>query len=122
MLRRPRRNRKNAAIREMVAETSIGPSDLILPLFLIEGTGIKQEIDSMPGIYRFSTDQLLKEVEACLNLGINTFALFPSIDDSLKDKTASESLNPDVLPNNAVTSSSDMSPTSTPAELDKDTT
>ena len=104
MLRRPRRNRKNKHIRELVAETALSTDDLIFPLFIKEGNGIKQEIDSMPGIYRYSIDQLLKEVEQCLELGLHTFALFPSIADELKDKKASESSNPEGLYPNAIRS------------------
>ena len=90
---RPRRNRKSAAIRAMVQETQVLNSDLIFPLFLIEGKNISSEVKSMPGIHRFSSDLLLKEIEACMNLGINSFALFPNISESLKDKYAKESYN-----------------------------
>ncbi len=90
---RPRRNRKSAAIRAMVQETQVLNSDLIFPLFLIEGKNISSEVKSMPGIHRFSSDLLFKEIEACMNLGINSFALFPNISESLKDKYAKESYN-----------------------------
>lgn len=90
---RPRRNRKSAAIRAMVQETQVLNSDLIFPLFLIEGKNISSEVKSMPGIHRFSSDLLLKEIETCMNLGINSFALFPNISESLKDKYAKESYN-----------------------------
>ena len=59
---RPRRNRKSAAIRAMVQETQVINSDLIFPLFLIEGKNMSSEIKSMPGIYRFSSDLILKEI------------------------------------------------------------
>ncbi|MEQ8686386.1 MAG: porphobilinogen synthase [Imperialibacter sp.] len=91
--RRPRRNRKSGVIREMVEETRLSTKDFIFPLFVIEGTGKKVEVKSMPGIFRFSLDLLLKEIEECLMLGIRTFAIFPAIDDSKKDKYATESLN-----------------------------
>lgn len=94
MYRRPRRNRKSSHIRNMVAETDLTLNDLIFPLFVKQGTGVKEEIDFMPGTYRFSVDQLVKEIEECLNLGIGAFALFPCIDDHLKDTSASEALNP----------------------------
>ncbi len=90
---RPRRNRKSKVIRDLVAETTVHTQDLIYPLFLIEGKNQKKEVKSMPGIYRFSLDNLIKEIEECLALGIKTFALFPSIEDSKKDSFASESLN-----------------------------
>lgn len=90
---RPRRNRKNAAIRNMVQENHVSVNDLILPMFLTEGKNKSSEIISMPGIYRMSSDLLLKEIESCLKLGLNTFCLFPSINDKLKDKKATEGLN-----------------------------
>ena len=102
MLRRPRRNRKNHQIRDLVAETNLSVNDLMFPLFLIEGNGIKDEIASMPGIYRYSIDELVIEVEQCLELGIQSFALFPSIADNLKDRTASEALNSQGLYPNAI--------------------
>ncbi|HAA12997.1 MAG TPA: porphobilinogen synthase [Cytophagales bacterium] len=95
--RRPRRNRKSAALRNMVAETSLSVDNLIYPLFLIEGENQKIEVASMPGQYRWSLDQLLPEIGACLNLGITTFALFPAIDEAKKDKMATESHNPEGL-------------------------
>ena len=92
--RRPRRNRKSEAVRSLVREHEVHVSDLIFPLFLTEGKNVKHEIKSMPGIYRLSEDLLLKEIEECLALGLTTFALFPHITDSLKDKYATESYNP----------------------------
>lgn len=88
---RPRRNRKSAAIRNMVAETHLGVEHLIYPLFLVEGRNKKIEISSLPNMYRWSLDQLLKEVETCVSLGINTFVLFPVVDESKKDEVASYS-------------------------------
>lgn len=90
---RPRRNRKNAAIRSIVQENWVSLNDLIFPLFLSEGKNKKSEVVSMPGIYRFSGDLILKEIEACMKLGLTTFCLFPSISDKLKDKKATEGLN-----------------------------
>ncbi|WP_257658425.1 porphobilinogen synthase [Parapedobacter lycopersici] len=91
MLIRPRRNRKSAAIRNMVQETHITAANLIFPLFIIEGTNVKSEVASMPGIYRYSIDNLLREIEQCMELGLQAFDLFPNIDESLKDKYATES-------------------------------
>ncbi|MGZ3899270.1 MAG: porphobilinogen synthase [Bacteroidia bacterium] len=90
---RPRRNRKSAAIRNIVQENWLSVNDLIFPLFLTEGKNKRSEVASMPGIYRMSNDFLLKEVESCLKLGLHTFCLFPSLNDKLKDKKATESLN-----------------------------
>src|SRR5690606_195502 len=66
-------------------------SNLIFPLFIIEGNNIKTEVSSMPGIYRYTIDNLLREVEHCMALGLRAFDLFPNIDESLKDKYATES-------------------------------
>jgi porphobilinogen synthase len=88
---RPRRNRKNSAIRDMLAETQLGAQHLIYPIFLKDGKGIKDEVASLPNNFRWSLDMLLPEIEACLHLGIKTFDIFPSVDEALKDQTASYS-------------------------------
>src|ERR1043165_7795475 len=89
--RRRRRNRKSEAIRAMVEETRVTNDDLIFPLFLIDGNNKKVEVGSMPGIFRLSTDLMLKEIEECLKLGIRAFDVFPAVEDSYKDKTATKS-------------------------------
>ncbi len=94
MLRRPRRNRKSEVIRELVVETKLAKSDLIFPLFMVEGDNVQQEVKSMPGIFRFSVDKLMDEIYDCLQLGIKTFCLFPAFDDKYKDKYASISHDP----------------------------
>ncbi|MBE8713497.1 porphobilinogen synthase [Sphingobacterium hungaricum] len=91
MLHRPRRNRKSQVIRDMVQENHLFASNLIFPLFIIEGNNLKTEVSSMPGIFRYSIDNLLREVESCMNLGLNSFDLFPNIEESLKDKHATVS-------------------------------
>ncbi|XOV92379.1 MAG: porphobilinogen synthase [Bacteroidota bacterium] len=91
MSRRPRRNRQSEAIRSLVRETQVTTDDLILPLFLLEGSGKKTEVESMPGIYRLSTDLILNEIESCLKLGIKAFDVFPVVEESYKDKMASKS-------------------------------
>jgi porphobilinogen synthase len=93
MLQRPRRNRKSQVIRDMVQETHLHASDFIFPLFIIDGNNQKTEVASMPGIFRYSIDNLLREVESCLKLGLKSFDLFPNLEESLKDKNASESVN-----------------------------
>lgn len=75
----------------MVQETHITASNLIFPLFIIDGNNVKTEVSSMPGIYRYTVDNLLREVEHCMELGLRAFDLFPNIDESLKDKYATES-------------------------------
>ena len=97
MQRRPRRNRKSESVRNLVEETSLSVKDLIFPLFLVEGTRQKIEVKSMPGIFRFSQDLLLKEIEECMKLGITAFDVFPAYPESLKDSIASESYNPETF-------------------------
>jgi porphobilinogen synthase len=88
---RPRRNRKSAAIRNMVEETKLGVENLIYPIFLKDGKNIKEEVSSLPTNFRWSIDMLLPELEECLKLGITTYDIFPAIEESLKDKIASYS-------------------------------
>lgn len=96
-LSRPRRNRKSAAIRNLVRETVVLPSDLVMPLFVMEGRGEKSPIKAMPGIERMSIDVLVGECRQLERLGISAVALFPVIEESLKNPTASESKNPEGL-------------------------
>ncbi|MEX2591611.1 MAG: porphobilinogen synthase [Anditalea sp.] len=93
MHKRPRRNRKSAVIRSMVEETRLSVKDFIFPLFLIDGVNQKIEVNSMPGIFRYSLDLMLEEIEACMGLGIMTFDVFPAYPESKKDKYATESYN-----------------------------
>lgn len=88
---RPRRNRKISAIRDMIQEHYVGAEHLIYPMFLVDGSGVKDEISSLPRNYRWSLDLLYKEIESCLLLGLNKFVLFPAVSDDLKDKTATYS-------------------------------
>jgi len=88
---RPRRNRKLAAIRDMVQESHLATDHLIYPMFLVDGNQIKDEISSLPGNYRWSFDLLCKEIESSLALGLNKFVLFPAVSDKLKDPMASYS-------------------------------
>jgi len=88
---RPRRNRNSVAIRNLVEETSLSSNDFVFPLFLLEGSGKKIEVDSMPGIYRFTLDLMLKEIEECLASGIQSFDVFPVVEESYKDKLATRS-------------------------------
>jgi porphobilinogen synthase len=97
MLSRPRRNRKSEVIRQMVQETHVSAANLIFPLFIVDGENQKTEVASMPGIYRYSIDNLLREIESCLKLGLKSFDLFPNIDEALKDKYATESYRDESL-------------------------
>jgi porphobilinogen synthase len=107
---RPRRNRKSAAIRNMVEETQLGVQNLIYPIFLKDGKGIKEEVSSLPNNFRWSIDQLLPEIEACLKLGITTYDIFPAVEDSLKDKTATYSYVSDNFYLNAIRKLKDTFP------------
>ena len=97
LIRRNRRLRQSPAIRAMVAETIIKPSDFIAPLFITEGTGVKEEISSMEGYYRMSIDNTLTEVKELWALGIRSVLLFIKCKDELKDNKGTEALNPDGL-------------------------
>lgn len=97
LTQRPRRNRKSEALRQMVAETDLRVSQLVMPLFLCAGREERQVIHSMPGIYRMSPDVLLQEVGKAVQLGIKSFDLFPALPENLKDSYGNESLNPNGL-------------------------
>lgn len=97
LISRPRRNRKSAAIRDLVQETTLSVNDFIFPMFVMEGSGIKSEIKSMPNIYRFSIDTLLEEIKDVSDLGIKSICLFPNYPESKKDKYATESHNSETL-------------------------
>lgn len=110
IIRRPRRNRQSAVIRDMVQETRLSVTDFILPVFITEGQNIRSEVSSMPGIYRYSLDLLLNEIGECVDLGVKTFDLFPNIAESKKDKYAIESYNPDGLYMQAIRAIKDRFP------------
>ena len=94
---RPRRLRQNSTVRSLVRETTLHTSDLVFPLFVKEGKGEREPIASMPGIFRYTPDELIKEIKECADLGIKTFALFPLIEEAKKDKFATEAMNVDGL-------------------------
>jgi porphobilinogen synthase len=95
MMQRPRRNRSTAAIRDMVRETSVSLSHLIYPLFVYEGAGAPIPIASMPGIFRWSHQGVISEVESCIQLGLRNFVLFPAFPEEKKDTMASLSYHED---------------------------
>ena len=99
---RPRRMRKHEFNRSLIRENSLSVSDLIYPLFIIEGEKKKEKIDSMPGIERLSIDQLLIETKEIVDLKIQAIALFPVISPNKKTFEAEESYNPDGLIQKAV--------------------
>ncbi len=91
-MQRLRRNRKSEAIRSLVQETRLHPSQLILPYFIVEGSHQQQPIESLPGVFRLSIDNLLKDVETAYALGIRAINLFPLIPIEKKDRDGSEAL------------------------------
>ena len=93
-IRRPRRNRKSETIRSMVEETTVSTNDFIYPLFLLDGSSQKVEVNSMPGIFRLSGDLMLKEIEECMNLGLRAFDIFPAVEEQFKDRIATKSYDP----------------------------
>ena len=99
---RPRRLRKQKFNRSLVRENSVSASDLIYPLFIIEGENKKEKIKSMPGIERLSIDQLLIEAQEIIDLKIQAIAIFPVIDSNKKTEEAEESYNSDGLVQKAV--------------------
>lgn len=96
-LRRNRRLRTNESIRSLVRETVISPNDFIVPLFVVEGKNVKEEIGSMPGYFRLSLDLLEKEVKELWNLGLKSVLLFVKVSEELKDNAGKEALNPEGL-------------------------
>jgi porphobilinogen synthase len=94
---RMRRNRKASWLRDLVSEHEISTNDLILPLFVQDGLNKKDEIKSMPGIFRFSPDLIIEQVKIAESLGIRAVALFPVVDLYLKSEDAKESYNFDNL-------------------------
>ncbi|MCB0513394.1 MAG: porphobilinogen synthase [Bacteroidetes bacterium] len=95
MLIRPRRNRMSNAVRGLVQETHLLPQHLVYPLFIIDGVNIRNEIKSLPNVFQLSLDNILLEIEECIELGIHSFIMFPVIDEALKDKIASYSYHKD---------------------------
>ncbi len=90
---RPRRNRISESVRSLVRENALNVSELIMPLFVTEGTGHREAIKSMPGIDRLSTDLIIEECKAIYDLGISAVVLFPVLGDDKKDSLATESYN-----------------------------
>ena len=95
--RRNRILRQSPAIRAMVRETILTPNDFIVPLFIVEGENIVSEISSMPGYFRRSIDQTVKEVRELWAMGLKSVLLFIKCEDNLKDNKGTEALNPNGL-------------------------
>ncbi len=102
ILRRNRRLRTSEAIRNLVRETTVSPNDFIVPLFVVEGQGVKEEIASMPNYFRYSLDLLEKEVKELWSLGLKSVLLFVKVLDNLKDNKGTEAINPNGLMQRAI--------------------
>lgn len=89
-------------MRALVRETSITPNDFIVPIFVVEGQGVKEEIDSMPNYFRYSLDLLENEVKELWSLGLKSVLLFVKVPDNLKDNAGKEALNPNGLMQRAI--------------------
>ena len=109
-LRRNRRLRQSQAIRHLVRETIITPSDFLVPLFVVEGKGVKEAIPSMPNYYRYSLDVLAKEVKELWQMGLCGVLVFVKVPDALKDNEGKEALNPKGLMQRAVKTIKDACP------------
>ncbi len=109
-LRRNRRLRTNASIRGLVRETMLSPNDFIVPLFITEGSGVKDEIASMPNYYRYSLDLLKTEVKSLWDLGLRSVLLFVKVPNNLKDNAGTEALNPNGLMQRAIKTVKDTCP------------
>lgn len=109
-LRRNRRLRTNEAIRSLVRETIITPNDFLVPLFVVEGMGIKEEIASMPNYYRYSLDLLVREVKELWGMGLKSVLIFAKVPDNLKDNKGTEALNANGLMQRAVKTIKDACP------------
>jgi len=99
---RLRRMRYSDFSRRLMRETSLSPDNLIYPMFVIEGQSRRQTVDSMPGIERVSVDELVREAESLVELGIPALALFPVTDPSAKSNDGREAWNPEGLAQRAV--------------------
>ena len=108
--RRNRILRATPAIRSLVAETVLTPNDFIVPLFIDEGEGVKTEIASMPGYYRNSLDNTVKEVKELWSMGLKSVLLFIKCTDELKDNTGKEAWNPDGLMQRSIKAIKDAVP------------
>jgi len=109
-LHRNRRLRTNENIRSLVRETILSPNDFIVPLFVVEGNGIKQEIPSMPNYFRLSLDNLEKEIKELQKLHLKSILLFVKVPDNLKDNAGKEALNTNGLMQRAIKTVKNIAP------------
>lgn len=110
LYRRNRILRVSPAIRAMVAETSLSANDFIVPLFIVEGNGITEEISTMPNYYRHSIDNTVKEVKELWAMGVKSVLLFIKCKDELKDNKGTEAINPNGLMQRSIKAIKDACP------------
>ena len=107
---RNRRLRTNAAIRALVQETTLTTNDLVMPIFVMEGTNSQEAIPSMPGIFRRTLDLTVKECQELFSLGVKAVNLYMKVSEDLKDNTGKESWNPNGLMQNTIKAIKDAVP------------
>lgn len=99
-IQRPRRLRRSETLRALVRETNLTPNDLVYPLFVCEGEGVRREINSMPGCFNLSIDEIVKEVAAAVGVGVRSVILFGVPDE--KDATGSQAYAEDGITQRAI--------------------
>lgn len=109
-IKRNRRLRTNESIRSLVRETIITPNDFLVPLFVVEGKNVKEEIASMPNYFRLSLDLLEQEVKELWSMGLKSVLLFVKVPDQLKDNKGTEAINPNGLMQKAIKTVKDACP------------
>ena len=109
-IQRNRRLRSSASLRALIQEFSLSPTDFIVPLFVIEGNQTKEEIPSMPGYFRMSTDLLSKQVKNLWSLGLRSVLIFVKVPEALKDNLGTEALNPEGLMQRAIKTVKEATP------------
>ena len=110
LIRRNRILRQSSSVRALVSETILTPNDFIVPLFIIEGSNVREEIPSMPAYFRMSLDLTVKEVKELWNMGLKSVLLFIKCKDELKDNKGTEALNPNGLMQRSIKAIKDACP------------
>ena len=99
---RNRRLRNKESLRNLIRETSLHPHDFIAPLFVVEGSNIKEEISSMPNYFRLSLDNIKKEINELWSMGVQAVLVFVKVPEKLKDNSGTEAMNSDGLMQRAI--------------------
>jgi porphobilinogen synthase len=109
-INRNRRLRTTETLRNLIRENSITANDFLVPLFVVEGKNIKQEIQSMPNYFKMSIDLILKEIKLLHSLGLKSVLLFAQVEENLKDNYGTEAINNNGLMQRAIKSIKDKFP------------